>query len=642
MAAKLSETYACVPSTERGRGILISGDPKSNSILYCNGRSVIIRYLDKPLEVSIYGDHAYQVTVARFSPNGEWIASADVSGSVRIWGTHNDHVLKNEFRVLSGRIDDLQWSPDGQRIVASGDGKGKSFVRAFMWDSGTNVGEFDGHSRRVLSCAFKPTRPFRIVTCGEDFLVNFYEGPPFRFKKSHREHSNFVNCVRYSPDGSKFISVSSDKKGIIYDGKTGEKIGELSSEDGHKGSIYAVSWSPDSKQVLTVSADKSAKVWEITEDANGRVKKTLTCPGSGGVDDMLVGCVWQNDHIVTVSLGGTINLFSASDPDKTPISLSGHMKSVTALAVLKTSQNVILSCSYDGVIVRWIRGIGYSGKLERKDSAQIKCFAAVEEEIISSGFDNKPCWVSGFPTSNFYTSAWLGLPSGLSGSNGSGKVWRVPLHGDQCGDAASIDIGSQPKDLNLSLLSPELALVSTDSGVVMLRGLKVVSTINLGYAVTASAIAHDGSEAIVGGQDGKLHIYSIVGDTLKEEAVLEKHRGAISVIRYSPDVSMFASGDVNREAVVWDCVSREVKLKNMLYHTARINCLAWSPDSTMVATGSLDTCVIIYEIGKPASSRITIKGAHLGGVYGLAFTDEFSVVSSGEDAFVRVWRLTPQ
>lgn len=64
-----------------------------------------------------------------------------------------------------------------------------------------------------------------------------------------REHSNFVNCVRYSPDGTKFITVSSDKKGIIYDGKTGEKMGELAGEDGHKGSIYAVSWSPDSNQV---------------------------------------------------------------------------------------------------------------------------------------------------------------------------------------------------------------------------------------------------------------------------------------------------------------------------------------------------------------------------------------------------------
>lgn len=64
-----------------------------------------------------------------------------------------------------------------------------------------------------------------------------------------RHHSNFVNCVRYSPDGSKFLSVSSDKKGIIYDGKSGDKIGELSSEGAHTGSIYAASWSPDGKQV---------------------------------------------------------------------------------------------------------------------------------------------------------------------------------------------------------------------------------------------------------------------------------------------------------------------------------------------------------------------------------------------------------
>ncbi|XP_008806259.2 actin-interacting protein 1-2-like [Phoenix dactylifera] len=606
--AELSETYACAPSTERGRGILISGDPKTNSIVYTNGRSVIIRRLDAPLEASIYGEHAYQATVARFSPNGEWIASADLSGTVRIWGRHGDRVLKNEFRVLSGRIDDLQWSPDGLRIVASGDGKGKSFVRAFMWDSGTNVGEFDGHSRRVLSCAFKPTRPFRIVTCGEDFLVNFYEGPPFKFKLSQREHSNFVNCARFSPDGTKFISVSSDKKGIIYDAKTGEKIGELSMEDGHKGSIYAVSWSTDSKKVLTVSADKTAKIWEIMENGNGKVKTTLACPGSGGLDDMLVGCLWQNDHLVTVSLGGMINIYSATDPDKTPISFSGHMKSITALAcTLQSGEKAILSSSYDGVIIRWIQGIGYGGRLARKDNTQIKCFAAVEEELVTSGFDN--------------------------------KIWRIPLNGDQCGNAEPVDVGSQPKDLNLAVQTPELALVSTDSEIIMLRGLQVVSTIKLGYSATASTISPDGSEAIVGGQDGKLHIYSIDGDSLKEEAVLEKHRGSITVIRYSPDASMFASADANREAVVWDHVSREVKLKNMLYHTARINCLAWSPDSHLIATGSLDTCVIIYEVDKPASSRITIKGAHLGGVYGLTFSNENSVVSAGEDACVRVWRL---
>ncbi|KAF7027127.1 hypothetical protein CFC21_039199 [Triticum aestivum] len=609
--AQLQETYACSPATERGRGILLAGDAKTETIAYCSGRSVIFRRLDAPLDAWAYTEHAYPTTVARFSPNGEWVASADASGCVRVWGRNGDRALKAEFRPISGRVDDLRWSPDGMRIVVSGDGKGKSLVRAFMWDSGSTVGEFDGHSKRVLSCDFKPTRPFRIVTCGEDFLANYYEGPPFKFKHSIRDHTNFVNCIRYSPDGTKFITVSSDKKGLIYDGKTGDKIGELSSEGSHTGSIYAVSWSPDSKQVLTVSADKTAKVWDISEDGSGTLNRTLVCTGIGGVDDMLVGCLWQNDNLVTVSLGGTFNVFSASNPDKDPVSFAGHLKTASALALFPQSNpRTMLSTSYDGVILKWIQGVGYGGRLIRKNNTQIKCFVATEEELITSGYDN--------------------------------KVFRIPVNGDQCGDAESADVGGQPNALNIALQQPEFALVTTDSAIVLLNKSNVTSTTKVSYTITSSAVSPDGTEAIVGAQDGKLRIYSISGDTVTEEAVLEKHRGPITTIHYSPDVSMFCSADSNREAVAWDRATREVKVKNMLFHTARVNCLAWSPDSRFVATGSLDTCAIIYDVDKPAASRTTIKGAHLGGVHGISFADNDTLVTAGEDACIRVWKLTHQ
>jgi hypothetical protein len=57
-----------------------------------------------------------------------------------------------------------------------------------MWDSGNPVGSFDGIAKRCNSIDFKPTRPFRIVTGAEDFKVNFYEGPPFKFQV--RRHAN--------------------------------------------------------------------------------------------------------------------------------------------------------------------------------------------------------------------------------------------------------------------------------------------------------------------------------------------------------------------------------------------------------------------------------------------------------------------
>ena len=142
--------------------------------------------------------------------------------------------------------------------------------------------------------------------------------------------------------------------------------------------------------MLTVSADKTAKVWDIMEDASGKFNRTLTCPGTGGVDDMLVGCLWQNDHLVTVSLGGTFNVFSASNPDKEPVTFAGHLKTISSLVLFpQSSPRTILSTSYDGVIMRWIQGVGYGGRLMRKNNTQIKCFAAVEEELVTSGYDNK-------------------------------------------------------------------------------------------------------------------------------------------------------------------------------------------------------------------------------------------------------------
>lgn len=137
-------------------------------------------------------------------------------------------------------------------------------------------------------------------------------------------------------------------------------------------------------------------------------------------------------------------------------------------------------------------------------------------------------------------------------------MWRAPIQADECGPAEHVDVGSQPKDLSVAINAPEVVLVATDSGALLINGMKVLSSINLGFTVTASAISPDGTEAVLGGQDGKLHIYSVSGDTLTEESVLEKHRGAITVIRYSPDVSMFASADANREAVVWDRSTKEV------------------------------------------------------------------------------------
>lgn len=132
---------------------------------------------------------------------------------VRIWAWDNpEHQLKIEVFGLGGAVKDLAWGPESKRIVCCGAGSGVN-ARAFMWDTGSNLGEVVGHSKRVISCDYRQVRPYRVMTGSEDHRTIFYQGPPFKMDHSNNsQHSNFVNCVRFSPDGSKIATCSSDKK----------------------------------------------------------------------------------------------------------------------------------------------------------------------------------------------------------------------------------------------------------------------------------------------------------------------------------------------------------------------------------------------------------------------------------------------
>jgi len=257
MAYALKNVYASIPQTTRGKPFVLNGDPKGENFLYTCGNSVVIRNIHNPLIAETYDEHQHAPTVAKYSPSGFYICSADSVGGVRIWDTINkEHILKAEYKVLGAAILDLDWSDDSKRIVVCGDGREK-YAHAFFMDSGSSVGELSGHIKPVTSISMKQTRPYRVASGSEDFHVNWYEGPPFKFKQKFTAHSRFVNSVRFSPNGNLLASGGSDKQLVLYDGKTGEQIAAVT---GHDGGIYGVSWSPDSSKILTASADKTCGV----------------------------------------------------------------------------------------------------------------------------------------------------------------------------------------------------------------------------------------------------------------------------------------------------------------------------------------------------------------------------------------------
>lgn len=591
--------YASLPRTSRGQPIVLGGDPKGKNFLYCNGNSVIIRNIDNPAISDVYTEHSCAVNVAKYSPSGFYIASGDSSGKVRIWDTVNkEHILKNEFQPIAGPIKDISWSADSQRIVVVGEGR-ERFGHVFMAETGTSVGEISGQSKPINSCDFRPARPFRIVTGSEDNTIGIFEGPPFKFKKTKQEHSRFVQAVRYSNDGKYFASGGFDGKVFLYDGSTSDLISEIGSP-AHKGGVYGVAWKPDGTQLLTASGDKTCKLWDIET-------KELVAEFVMGntVDDQQVSCLWQGEHLLSVSLSGFINYLDPQNPSTPLRILKGHNKPITA-ATLSDDHSIIYTASHDGAVTNWNSGNGLNDRIAGIGHGnQVNSIRSHGDFVYTCGIDDSLKQIN------------------LEGNTYTGVDLKLPC---------------QPRGMDV-LKTENIIVVGCVKEIIVAQENRKVSSLPIKYEASSVSINSETREVAVGGDDNKIHIYTLNGTQLEPKLELE-HLGVITDCAYSPDNKYLVACDSNRKVVLYSVEEyKPAHNKEWGFHNARVNKVAWSPNSTLIASGSLDTTIIIWSLASPAKHTI-IKNAHpQSQITGLVWLDHETVISTGQDCNVKVWEV---
>lgn len=599
MSYSSKNIFATLPRTQRGQPLVLGGDPKGKNFLYTNGNSVIIRNIENPAIAEIYTEHSLPVNVAKYSPSGFYIASGDQSGKIRIWDTVNkEHILKNEFHPIGGPIKDIAWSPDNQRMVVVGEGR-ERFGHVFMSETGTSVGEISGQSKPINSCDFRPTRPFRIVTGSEDNTVAVFEGPPFKFKMTKQDHSRFVQAVRYSPNGNLFASAGFDGKVFLYDGTSSELVGEIGSP-AHSGGVYGVSWSPDSKQLLTASGDKTAKLWDI--ETRQVVSEFIL---GSTVDDQQVSSLWQNQYLLTVSLSGFINYLDVNNPVKPLRIVMGHNKPITVLTLSEDRSNFFTG-SHDGFVTNWnandgenvrVNGVGHGN--------QINGMKAVGNTLYTCGIDD--------------------------------SLKQIDIEGNTY-TKQDVQLGSQPRGMDITKDNSTIIVGSVNEISVIQNG-RVVNVTKVNYEPSSVSICTNGHVAVGGGTDNKVHIFELNGTTLTAKIDLS-HTGAITAVTYSPDDKYLVASDANRKLVLYTVEDYKPCPEQWAYHNAKVNCVAWSPDSLLVASGSLDTSIIVWSIEKP-SKHLVIKNAHAQNqITQLAWLDNETLVSVGQDCNTKIWNVT--
>ncbi|XP_030375243.1 actin-interacting protein 1 [Scaptodrosophila lebanonensis] len=592
-------TYATLPRTQRGQPIVLGADPKGKNFLYTNGNSVIIRNIENPSIADVYTEHSCAVNVAKYSPSGFYIASGDVSGKIRIWDTVNkEHLLKNEFQPIAGPIKDISWSPDNQRIVAVGEGR-ERFGHVFMSETGTSVGEISGQSKSINSADFRPARPFRIVTGSEDNTIAVFEGPPFKFKMTKQDHSRFVQAVRYSPDGKYFASAGFDGKVFLYDGVSSELVGEFGSP-AHKGGVYALAWKADSTQLLTCSGDKTCRLWQV----QSRELITEFVMGTT-VDDQQVSCLWQGDNLLTVSLSGIINYLNLDDPNKPLRIIKGHNKPITVLG-LSDDRSTIYTGSHDGVVTNWNSGNGVNDRITGSGHGnQINGIAAWGDFVYTCGIDD--------------------------------SLRQFSVEGNSYTDYV-VKLNCQPRGLAI-LRTENIIALACIKELTLVQDQKKIFSLPIKFEASSISANVETLEVAVGGDDQKVHIYKLNGNTLEPNTDLD-HLGAVTDVAYSPDQKYLVACDAHRKVVLYSVEDyKPAHNKEWGFHNARVNTVAWSPNSLLVASGSLDTTIIIWSVANPAKHTI-IKNAHpQSQITRLVWLDNNTVISTGQDCNTKVWEV---
>lgn len=380
-----------------------------------------------------------------------------------------------------------------------------------MAETGTSVGEISGQSKPINSCDFRPTRPFRIVTGSEDNTIGVFEGPPFKFKCTKQEHTRFVQAVRYSPNGAFFASAGFDGKVFLYDGATSELISEIGSP-AHKGGVYAVAWKPDNTQLLTCSGDKTCKLWDInTKELISEFIMGTT------VDDQQVSCLWQGDHLITVSLSGYITYLDPSNPNEPKRIVKGHNKPITALA-LSEDRSTIYTASHDGAVTNWNSGNGHNNRVSGNGHGnQVNCIRAHGDFIYTCGIDD--------------------------------SVKQISIEGNTY-TGVDIKLNCQPRGMDI-FKEQNIIVVGCVKDIVVIQENRKVSSIPIAYEASSVSVNSETSEVAIGGDDSKVHIFTLNGTNLVVKQELE-HLGAVTDLCYSPDNKYLVASDSNRKVILYE------------------------------------------------------------------------------------------
>jgi DNA-binding beta-propeller fold protein YncE len=240
--------------------------------------------------------HDDEVTSVAFTPDGRFVLTTSLDGTVRVW-TAARGKLAGVFReVADFPMASAAISPDGKVLVST-----SLNGTASVWDfvSRRLVGRLSD-ADSLTSASFSPDRRL-IVTASTDGSVSLWETDTLR-RMARLFTRVAVEKAAFNPAGTRLVTAGRDGSLQVWDAANARLVAEASPSTG---SAESVSFSPDGQNVVAVNSDESVRVWNFASGQStsvlpgheeGEVVSAGLSPGGGAL-------------LVTGSIDGTVRVW---------------------------------------------------------------------------------------------------------------------------------------------------------------------------------------------------------------------------------------------------------------------------------------------------------------------------------------------
>jgi WD40 repeat protein/DNA-binding SARP family transcriptional activator len=541
-----------------------------------------VNFSQAHLERSVFATTLSAILDIDWSPDGEWLATADVDGYVRLWQAEPGELL-HLLKGHSNWIHAVAFTPDSQHLASGGEDQ---TIRLWSVATAAETAVLTSQQGRIWALAFQPTpaKPALLASASEDTTLQ------------------------------------------LWDIDTGERLQTLT---GHQAGVTTVQWL-DANWLISGSADSTLRLW-----SSAGTCRAVLAAHQRGIWSLAVHKLAASGSLLIASGSddGVINLWylpnvATLDNPETDLSeltpfatLTPPSRWVWSLKFAANGRHLI-SGHDDGCLYVWDTGALLKPLTTGGAHAPLRAHLQQTVKPLR-GHQSRVWGLAVNPTGNRLVSG---------GKDQTLRFWDL----ERCVSLRTLKGHTNwVQSIAFSPTGETLLSGYEDS---LLRQWEVdTGTLKQsfqghGRSVWAIAVSPDGQSAASGGEDETICLWDLA---TASNTLLAEQQGRAWSVAFSPNGDHLAWGRGDASIVVWS-LTQTAPIAVLTGHQDRVWSVAFSPNTAVLASGSSDGSIRLWSL--PQGDCTQVLRGHRGWVFCICWSaDGKTLASSGSDGTIRLW-----